>query len=305
MDKEIMIWIFVLAAVITFFAVFTAVYQNIKTRKILNSINRMIEQAMNGDFTEQDIDESLLSEVECKMAKYLSASELSAKNVAIEKQTLNSLISNISHQTKTPLSNIKLYAELLREMELQDEAADNVRQLCTQTEKLEFLIASLVKMSRLETGILKLQPERQNLRTILAEIDKTYSGMAKEKGLELCINYCDAYAVFDEKWTVEAIGNIVDNAIKYTAQGYVSINVIEYKMFQCIEIQDTGRGIAEAEQGGIFTRFYRSEASGHDAGVGIGLYLTRQIITQEDGYIKVVSELGKGSKFYVYLPASL
>lgn len=305
MDKEIMIWIFVLAAVVVLFAVFTAVYQNIKTRKILNSINRMIEQAMNGDFTEQDIDESLLSEVECKMAKYLSASELSAKNVATEKQTLNSLISNISHQTKTPLSNIKLYAELLRETELQDEAADNVRQLCTQTEKLEFLIESLVKMSRLETGILKLQPERQNIRKILSEIDKTYSGMAKEKGLELCINYCDAYAVFDEKWTVEAIGNIVDNAIKYTAQGYVSINVIEYKMFQCIEIQDTGRGIAEAEQGGIFTRFYRSEASGHDAGVGIGLYLTRQIITQEDGYIKVVSELGKGSKFYVYLPASL
>lgn len=305
MDKEIMIWIFVLAAVITLFAVFTAVYQNIKTRKILNSINRMIEQAMNGDFTEQDIDESLLSEVECKMAKYLSASELSAKNVAIEKQTLNSLISNISHQTKTPLSNIKLYAELLRETELQDEAADNVRQLCTQTEKLEFLIESLVKMSRLETGILKLQPERQNIRKILSEIDKTYSGMAKEKGLELRINYCDAYAVFDEKWTVEAIGNIVDNAIKYTAQGSVSINVIEYKMFQCIEIQDTGRGIAEAEQGGIFTRFYRSEASGHDEGVGIGLYLTRQIITQEDGYIKVISELGKGSKFYVYLPASL
>lgn len=305
MDKEIMIWIFVLAAVITLFAVFTAVYQNIKTRKILNSINRMIEQAMNGDFTEQDIDESLLSEVECKMAKYLSASELSAKNVAIEKQTLNSLISNISHQTKTPLSNIKLYAELLRETELQDEAADNVRQLCTQTEKLEFLIASLVKMSRLETGILKLQPERQNIRKILSEIDKTYSGMAKEKGLELRINYCDAYAVFDEKWTVEAIGNIVDNAIKYTERGSVSINVIEYKMFQCIEIQDTGRGIAEAEQGGIFTRFYRSEASGHDEGVGIGLYLTRQIITQEDGYIKVVSELGKGSKFYVYLPASL
>ena len=305
MDKEIMIWIFVLAAVITLFAVFTAVYQNIKTRKILNSINRMIEQAMNGDFTEQDIDESLLSEVECKMAKYLSASELSAKNVAIEKQTLNSLISNISHQTKTPLSNIKLYAELLRETELQDEAADNVSQLCTQTEKLEFLIESLVKMSRLETGILKLQPERQNIRKILSEIDKTYSGMAKEKGLELRINYCDAYAVFDEKWTVEAIGNIVDNAIKYTERGSVSINVIEYKLFQCIEIQDTGRGIAEAEQGGIFTRFYRSEASGHDEGVGIGLYLTRQIITQEDGYIKVVSELGKGSKFYVYLPASL
>ncbi len=305
MDKEIMIWLLILAAVITLFAVFTAVYQNIKTRKILNSINRMIEQAVNGDFTEQDIDESLLSEVECKMAKYLSASELSAKNVAIEKQTLNSLISNISHQTKTPLSNIKLYAELLRETKLADEAADNVRQLYTQTEKLEFLIAALVKMSRLETGILKLHPEVQNIRGILSEIDKTYSGAAKEKGVELRINYCDAYAVFDKKWTVEAIGNIVDNAIKYTEQGLISINVTEYKMFKCIEIQDTGRGITEAEQGKIFTRFYRSEASGHDEGVGIGLYLTRQIITQEDGYMKVASELGRGSKFYVYLPASL
>lgn len=305
MDKEIIIFAVVIAAVMTIISLTIAVYQCRKTRKILNRINQMIEQAINGSFTEQTIDESLLSEVECKMSKYLSSSELAAQNVAAEKSTLNSLISDISHQTKTPLSNIKLYAELLSEQNLQGEYADNVVQLCMQTEKLEFLIASLVKMSRLETGILKLNPERQNIQVLLTELYKNYADLAKKKGLELHVNDCDSYAVYDKKWTIEAVGNIIDNAIKYTERGSITITVREYELFKCIEIGDTGRGIAEFEMGRIFTRFYKSADANQNSGVGIGLYLARQIISQEGGYIKVISEIGKGSKFRVYLPSYL
>lgn len=300
MGWKIIIALLVIAVIA---ATIAAVYQNYKTRSILNHINDMIESAINGNFTEQIIDESMLSEVECKMAKYLSASELSAKNVAEEKKLLHELISDISHQTKTPLANIKLYAELLKEVDLQDEHKDNLIQLYDQTEKLEFLIQALVEMSRLETGILKLEPKEGTVNDILSSIEKQYSNIAREKNLEFTIERSDVIAVFDEKWTIEAIGNIVDNAIKYTDRGHVAITVKSYEMFQCIEVSDTGKGIEESEQGTIFKRFHRSKDVSTREGLGLGLYLAREIIRRQNGYIKVVSKKGEGSIFQVYLPA--
>lgn len=98
------------------------------------------------------------------------------------------------------------------------------------------------------------------------------------------------------------MGNIVDNAIKYTPYGgKVSVNIITYPMFLCIRVSDNGIGIAEEEQAKIFTRFYRSAAVKEQQGVGIGLYLAREIIREQNGYVKVESELGKGSVFSVFL----
>ena len=105
-------------------------------------------------------------------------------------------------------------------------------------------------------------------------------------------------AIFDEKWTNEAIWNLVDNAIKYTETGGVTITVREYEMFVCVEVSDTGCGISEAEQAQIFSRFYRSGKTSGKEGLGIGLYLARQIVTAEKGYIKLASKEGKGSVFF-------
>lgn len=296
--------VMIFLAVLAVAAVITAVYGHYRTRNILNQINDMIEAAINGNFTEQNIDESLLSEVECKMSKYLSASELSARNVMEEKKILHTLISDISHQTKTPLANIKLYTELLKEANLQDENRDNIERLYNQTEKLEFLIHSLVEMSRLETGILILEPRKNTINIILSQIERQYAGIAGEKGIDLVVESSDLTAVFDEKWTVEAIGNIVDNAIKYTGQGLVRVTVKGYEMFQCIEVADTGIGIREAEQGKIFGRFCRSADVSTEEGLGIGLYMAREIVRRQNGYIKLISEVGKGSCFQIYLPTN-
>ena len=114
----------------------------------------------------------------------------------------------------------------------------------------------------------------------------------------------DATAVFDEKWTLEALCNIVDNAIKYTVTGGISINVIVYEFFVRIDISDTGIGISDNEHEKVFSRFYRSEDTKNMEGVGIGLYLSRQIISGEGGYIKVSSVYGQGSTFSVFLPKS-
>ena len=112
----------------------------------------------------------------------------------------------------------------------------------------------------------------------------------------------DAFAVFDFKWTAEALANIVDNAIKYTEHGTITISAVSYEMFARIDISDTGSGIPETEQAKIFARFYRSNSVQKQEGVGIGLYLARQIISGEGGYIKVASVPGKGSTFSIFLP---
>ena len=271
----------------------------------------MIDRAIAGNFTEDLFDESALSSVECKMANYLAASAVSAQNLSIEKDKIKTLISDISHQTKTPIANIQLYSELLLENldRIQGDYGDFSREnlnyaklISSQTEKLSFLISSLIKLSRLETGVLTVLPKDGEIFSVLERIKSQFSAKAKEKGIEFVVYPTDARAVFDEKWTEEALCNIVDNAIKYTKEGSVTVQVIEYELFTCIQVSDTGIGISEEEQAKIFARFYRSVDVGNSDGIGIGLYLAREIISGQGGYIKAVSEIGKGSVFSIYLP---
>ena len=274
------------------------------TIKILNSLNRMLDRAIEGNFNETIFDETRYSAVECKMGKYLSASQISAHKVEAERNKIRALIADISHQTKTPISNILLYGELLKEQNLSSDSASCVEAMNEQAQKLQFLIAALVKMSRLEAGIIKVHPIQSDVKDMIEKIRTQYYQIAIEKGLDfLCvaplISPQRLIAFFDEKWTIEAIGNIVDNAIKYTNQGSITLRIKPYEMFCCIEIADTGMGIAEEEQAQIFARFYRSKRVSQKSGVGIGLYLAREIIMEEGGYIKVQSKLGEGSVFSV------
>ena len=301
-----------IVAVITIIvAIITILCYRTRTRRIIKSLDYMIDRAIAGNFTEDLFDESALSSVECKMENYLAASEVSAQNLSIEKDKIKTLISDISHQTKTPIANIQLYSELLLENldRIQGDYGDFSREnlnyaklISSQTEKLSFLISSLIKLSRLETGILTVLPKDGEIFGVLERIKAQFSAKAKEKGIDFVVYPTDARAVFDEKWTEEALCNIVDNAIKYTKEGSVTVQVIEYELFTCIQVSDTGIGISEEEQAKIFARFYRSVDVGNSDGIGIGLYLAREIISGQGGYIKVVSEIGKGSVFSIYLP---
>lgn len=278
-----------------------------KSRRSLERLNRILDAAMDGTFRESVFDESLYSALENRMAEYLSASEISARRTALEKDRIKTMIADISHQTKTPLANILLYTELLQEgmQSESDENRENVELLADQAQKLQFLIDSLVKLSRLETGILVLRPKKAAVLPLLSEAEKAFAGRAREKGLYLKIYSEEAEEVtacFDLKWTKEALGNLIDNAIKYTEQGSVTVRVKPYKLFICIEVTDTGRGISEEEQAKIFGRFYRSPRAADQEGVGIGLYLAREILKQESGYIKVKSGEGMGTTFSLYLP---
>lgn len=108
----------------------------------------------------------------------------------------------------------------------------------------------------------------------------------------------------DSKWTAEALFNILDNAVKYTpVRGKITVSVMQWEMYVEIKVADTGKGISESNQAAIFRRFYREEEVHEQQGVGIGLYLAREIVTRQGGYIKVVSEPGQGSEFSIMLPA--
>ena len=188
------------------------------------------------------------------------------------------------------------------EEDLLASAKANVDAIYNQSEKLRFLIDSLVKLSRLENGIISLSPQLTALQPLLQGIAEQYASKAAEKELSLHLHDTDISAIFDSKWTAEALANIVDNAIKYTEYGTITISAVNYEMFARIDISDTGAGISESEQSKIFTRFYRSKVVPEKEGVGIGLYLARQIISDEGGYIKVTSVPGKGSTFSIFLP---
>ncbi len=299
-----MFYIGIVLAIIGIIALIISIIQYKIAEKTLININSMLDKAISGNFKVSLYDESMLSKTESKMADFLSLSSLSMQNIKLDQERLNSLISDISHQTKTPIANILLYSELLNEQALTVENQNLVKSITTQSEKLEFLIKSLIKTSRLENGIITVNPKTQNIIAMLSEAIETIKIKAKNKNISIAYDYIqhEITADFDWKWTVEAVYNILDNAVKYTdADGEICINVIEYEIFVRIDIADNGIGICEDELQKIFLRFYRSADSSEHYGVGIGLYLSRKIINAEGGYIKVKSNKGSGSVFSVFL----
>lgn len=275
-----------------------------REKQTMRKIGQMLDSAMSGDFQEADFDESLLSSLESRLAAYLSASVASARNLDAEKEKIKTLIADISHQTKTPLSNILLYAQLLAEQNLSAQSSAYTDTLQQQTKKLEFLIVSLIKISRLETGILVMHPKQAAVLPVLRRAVDAFSHKALEKNITLSLESVSVTAVFDPKWTEEALCNLLDNAVKYTpCGGAVRLRAIQYEMFCRIDVIDNGIGIPESAQAKIFTRFYRADAANEQQGVGIGLYLARKIAAEQGGYIKVSSAEGEGAMFSLFLPA--
>ena len=228
----------------------------------------------------------------------------SAENLE-EKKKMKSLISDISHQAETPIANIKLYEEVLLDEGLDSaEAGEFLQKIRIQTEKLDFLLQSMVKMSRLETGIIEVRCMKLPLCGTLQRAVEAIVLKAEKKQIRLSVD-CDEDIVVhhDTKWTEEAVFNLLDNAVKYTGrEGNIEISVSVQEIFTKISIRDSGKGIALERQAEIFTRFYREPEVYDQEGIGVGLYLARKIITMQGGYIQVCSEVGKGSDFQIYLP---
>ena len=264
-------------------------------------IEALVEQQERQIFSEAE--DTLTARLQHQLLKLRNILTAQNQMLAQEKEQIKMLISDISHQIKTPIAAANTFAELLSDGELSaEERTEYITTLQMSLGKLTFLTNSLIKMSRLESDIISLKPEKNSLNEIVLQAVKTVYAKAKEKGILITFE-CDQTfeAVLDFNWTAEAISNVIDNAVKYTPQGgFVRLQITEYPSFLRLDISDSGVGIPEEEQAKIFGRFYRGKQSVGIDGVGIGLYLTREIINKQNGYMKVSSD-ENGSTFSMFL----
>lgn len=264
-------------------------------------IEALVEQQERQIFSEAE--DTLTARLQHQLLKLRNILTAQNQMLAQEKEQIKTLISDISHQIKTPIAAANTFAELLSDGELSaEERTEYITTLQMSLGKLTFLTNSLIKMSRLESGIISLKPEKNSLNEIVLQAVKTVYAKAKEKGILITFECDQAFeAVLDFNWTAEAISNVIDNAVKYTPQGgFVRLQITEYPSFLRLDISDSGVGIPEEEQAKIFGRFYRGKQSVGTDGVGIGLYLTREIINKQNGYMKVSSD-ENGSTFSMFL----
>ena len=249
--------------------------------------------------------ETTLARICHRLSRLYQIMQENRRKVDEERQELQSLISDISHQVKTPVSNLKMAADTLLEKPVSEaERIDFIRGIRSQTDKLDFLFQALVKTSRLETGVIQLEKKPGRLFDTVAQAMSGIVYAAEKKKIVVSVDCPEDLTVsHDSKWTSEALFNLLDNAVKYTpAGGKIAVSVILWEMYVEIKVSDTGKGISESNQAAIFRRFYREEEVHDQQGVGIGLYLAREIVTQQGGYIKVVSAPGNGAEFSIMLP---
>ena len=275
-------------------------------RRTVRRLDRMLSTAIDGGFGEESFDESAPSALESRMARFLNGSARSLRGVQRQRESIQRLLSDISHQTKTPLANLRLYSSLLMEEELTPRQREQAQVIFQQSEKLSFLIETLVKLSRLETDVLAVTPKSQPLSPLLERAASQAKAAAEQKGIALQLHLqqqAEMKALYDLRWTAEALGNLLDNAVKYTPPGgCIQVSATQYELFCRIDVRDNGIGVAEEEQAQIFGRFYRGRQVREQEGLGIGLYLAREIAQKQGGYLKLSSRPGQGSTFSLYLP---
>lgn len=252
-----------------------------------------------------DDSETLLARINHRLSRLYQIMQKNRRKVDEERQELQTLVSDISHQVKTPVSNLKMVTDTLLTRPVSEaERIEFLRGICNQTDKLDFLFQALVKTSRLETGVIQLEKKDGRLFETVAQAMSGIVYAAEKKQISVSVDCPENLTVsHDSKWTAEALFNLLDNAVKYTPTGgKIAVSIKQWEMYVEIKVTDTGKGISESNQAAIFRRFYREEEVHEQPGVGIGLYLAREIVTRQGGYIKVVSAPKKGSEFSIMLP---
>ena len=249
--------------------------------------------------------ETIFARISYRLSRLYNILQENRRRVDEERRELQTLVSDISHQVKTPVANLKMVTDtLLAKPVTEQERREFLQGIRSQTDKLEFLVQSMGKASRLETGAITLEKKDVPLLDTLAQAMSGIVYGAEQRGISVEVQCPDDLRVsHDSKWTAEALFNLLDNAVKYTpAGGKISVSVEQWEMYVKLDVTDTGKGIPESRQAAIFRRFYREEEVHDQPGVGIGLYLAREIVTRQGGYIQVASKPGRGSTFSVFLP---
>lgn len=251
-------------------------------------------------------EETMVSKIYCQLMRLGEVTEGYHREVEKERDGIQKLISEIAHQLRTPLANVETYMELLQDEDVSPEERKTYLQAVETAEgKIHFLVESFIKMSRLEHHIIQLRKENMNLA------DTVYSaaGQVQKKAAEreIAIEFCGPGLLeypHDPNWMEEAVYNLLDNAVKYSAGGQrITISLEQNEMFVLIQVRDYGTGISAGEENRVFDRFYRGQNVAGQEGFGIGLYLAREIVNRHGGFIRL-KRMQKGTLFEIYLSKS-
>lgn len=261
-----------------------------------------LDQAIAGQNLETSYDESLDSAITVRLNRIIEISRIQKGQAEEERDIIKSLISDISHQIRTPLSNITLYTGLLKEHVSDEKSLMLSTKIEKNAEKLEFFMKELIRTSYTEQELISVCPQITDVDTMIKKACQLAELPALKKKIHLICSYHGYTCFADRKWTEEALGNVIENAVKYSPAGSnVWIDSAAYDSFICIQVRDQGIGIPEEEQGKIFQRFYRGTNVSGEQGFGIGLYLAREVISRQNGYIKLESALHEGTVFHIFL----
>lgn len=291
-----------------FMAILIYIFTIKSITKDITTFSKEVEKVIEGDFsfsTEAN-KEGLFSNLHSQFYKMTNNLKMSLEELNIEKESMKAVVTEMSHQLKTPVASIKLSTSLLQEKDLSDEEREEFLQKCNEsTERLQWLVDSLIKMSRLEVGIMEINKEKANIKNTVINAANNVYMKALSKNITIDMeNIEDEIIDHDIKWTKEALTNILENAVKYTKDGgMIKIKTSRLATVFKIDIEDSGIGIPKEEINNIFKKFYRGRTKevAEAEGLGVGLYLARRIIEKQSGSIMVYSEEGKGSKFSLLL----
>lgn len=306
----------ILAAVLFSYAMVQAVYTIWYRRKLKNdfitltgeiceSIDKLCnhEQLENAGLEE----ESMTSKIRFKLRRLEKIMNGTADENRAQKELIQKTISDISHQIKTPIANISMYADMAVKYPEDKQCEEFLLAIQSQSRKLDFLMQNLMKLSYMESGIIVLEKEKQPIYDVLNDAISQITLLAVQKEIHISVKcHKDYMACYDRKWMAEALFNILDNAVKYTdTHGNIWINVEDAEGYMKVQIVDNGIGICREHINDIFQRFYREKSVKNVEGAGIGLHLAREIVVCQGGFITVDSTVGKGSNFCIYFPENI
>ncbi|GKX29575.1 two-component sensor histidine kinase [Vallitalea longa] len=278
------------------------IYMKNSHKKELTSILHILEKFNKGeyDYTTTISNESINSKINYRLASLGEMITIKNTRLQQEKEETKALVTDISHQLKTPLASLKMCFSLMLEDDLmENEKEEFIERSKEQINRLEGLVAALVNISRLETGLISIRTNMNDIKeTIIQAVNSVYM-KAEKKKIHIEMEQIQSISLpYDEKWTKEAISNVIDNAIKYSPkESTITIRTQKLHNYLRIEIEDEGIGVKEKDYNDIFKRFYRgkNDLIKKQEGSGVGLYLTRKILEDQGGNIKAISKSSLGA----------
>lgn len=282
-----------------------AIYLYLQNQQKWKNADRMLDDILaNRKIDACDVNEGELSLFANRLIRIQDKLNLEIGRAEDEKEQVKQLISNMSHQLKTPIANVMMYTQLLEnEGASSEERSVFLEKLKLHSRRIDWILNSLFKMTKLEQNVISFEAQNCSIHETIRQAVSAVYEKAEAKNIEIIMeDFQNPDLWHNRKWTAEVFENLLENAVKYTEpNGRITISVQVFEMYSCITIQDNGIGIRAEELSKIFHRFYRSREVQNIEGSGIGLYLSKIILEKEKGYLTVSSEYGKGSSFCVFL----